>query len=98
MNSIPRIPSATYRLQFHKGFTFADARAIVPYLRSLGVSHVYASPISKATPGSLHGYDVSDHNVLNPELGTREDFDAFSQALKEAGMGLIVDFVPNHMG
>ncbi|RYD81324.1 MAG: malto-oligosyltrehalose synthase [Verrucomicrobiaceae bacterium] len=94
----PSIPRATYRIQFHKGFNFRDGRAIVPYLHDLGISHVYASPIFKATPGSLHGYDICDHNALNPELGTRADFEAFSNALKEHGMELIVDFVPNHMG
>jgi (1->4)-alpha-D-glucan 1-alpha-D-glucosylmutase len=94
----PSIPAATYRFQFRKEFTFNHARELVPYLHSLGITHVYASPIFKAAPGSPHGYDISDHNTLNPELGTREDFDAFSAALRERGMGLIVDFVPNHMG
>ena len=98
MTITPSIPTATYRLQFHKGFTFNDARALVPYLHSLGISHVYASPIFKAAPGSLHGYDICDHNQLNPELGTREDFDRFAQALRKHRMGMIVDFVPNHMG
>ncbi len=92
------IPAATYRLQFHRDFTFARARSLVPYLARLGISHVYASPISRAGPGSTHGYDVCDHNELNPELGTREDFEAFSAALQAHGLGLIVDFVPNHMG
>jgi (1->4)-alpha-D-glucan 1-alpha-D-glucosylmutase len=92
------IPTATYRLQFHREFTFADARRVVPYLARLGISHVYASPIFQAAPGSTHGYDVCDHNALNPELGTREDFEAFSAELKAHGLGLILDFVPNHMG
>ncbi len=91
-------PTATYRLQFHSSFTFAHACALVPYLHQLGISHVYASPISRAAPGSTHGYDVCDHNELNPELGTREDFEALSAELKRHGMGLLVDFVPNHMG
>jgi len=91
-------PTATYRFQFHQHFTFAQARALVPYLARLGVSHVYASPIFQAAPGSTHGYDVSDHNALNPELGTREDFEALSAELKSHGLGLIADFVPNHMG
>jgi (1->4)-alpha-D-glucan 1-alpha-D-glucosylmutase len=91
-------PTATYRLQFHRGFTFAQARELVPYLAQLGISHVYASPFFRAAPGSLHGYDVCDHNELNPELGTREEFDAFSAELKRHGLGLIADFVPNHMG
>jgi (1->4)-alpha-D-glucan 1-alpha-D-glucosylmutase len=94
----PVIPTATYRFQFHKGFTFQDARALVPYLHDLGISHIYASPIFRATPGSTHGYDVCDHNVLNPEIGTRADFDALTAELRSRGMGLILDFVPNHMG
>jgi (1->4)-alpha-D-glucan 1-alpha-D-glucosylmutase len=94
----PSIPSATYRFQFRKEFTFEQARQLVGYLHDLGISHVYCSPIFKASPGSPHGYDISDHNQINPELGTREDFNALSGALRERGMGLIVDFVPNHMG
>lgn len=70
----------------------------MPYLSRLGISHVYASPFFRAAPGSMHGYDVCDHNELNPELGTREDFEAFSAELQAHGMGLIADFVPNHMG
>ncbi len=93
-----RLPSATYRFQFHQHFTFADASVLVPYLARLGISHVYASPIFRAAPGSTHGYDVYDHNELNPELGTREDFDALSADLKHHQLGLILDFVPNHMG
>jgi (1->4)-alpha-D-glucan 1-alpha-D-glucosylmutase len=93
-----RIPRATYRLQFNHQFTFNDATRIVPYLARLGISHVYASPILKARPGSMHGYDVTDHSQLNPELGTREDFDRFIAALHAHDMGLIVDIVPNHLG
>lgn len=92
------IPTATYRLQFNKHFTFLQARDLVPYLRDLGISHVYASPFFRAGPGSLHGYDIGDHNELNPEIGSREDYDAFVAALHAAGLGQIVDFVPNHMG
>ena len=92
------IPTATYRLQFHRGFTFADAQAVVPYLARLGISHVYASPFFRAAPGSTHGYDICDHNELNPEIGTRAEFEALSAELKSHGLGLIVDFVPNHMG
>src|SRR6478609_4556734 len=66
-----RLPESTYRVQFHKGFTFRDAAAIVPYLADLGITHLYASPYLKATPGSTHGYDVIDHASLNPEHGTR---------------------------
>lgn len=92
------IPRATYRLQFNHQFTFGDAARIVPYLARLGISHVYASPILKARPGSMHGYDVVDHSQLNPELGSREDFDRLVRALHEHGLGLIVDIVPNHLG
>ncbi|HEX5768579.1 MAG TPA: malto-oligosyltrehalose synthase, partial [Burkholderiales bacterium] len=91
-------PLATYRLQFHKAFRFADATRLVPYLARLGVSHVYASPFLKARPGSTHGYDVIDHNDVNPEIGSRRDLDDFVDALKKHGMGLVVDLVPNHMG
>ena len=91
-------PRATYRLQFQKDFTFEDAAAIVPYLASLGVSHVYASPIHKARPGSLHGYDVVDHAVINPELGGEKGFRRFSNALRKHGLRLILDIVPNHVG
>jgi (1->4)-alpha-D-glucan 1-alpha-D-glucosylmutase len=93
-----RIPTATYRMQFNRQFTFKQGREIVPYLHDLGISHVYSSPLYKATPGSMHGYDINDHNELNPEIGTREEFDAFVNELHAHGMGLIVDFVPNHMG
>jgi (1->4)-alpha-D-glucan 1-alpha-D-glucosylmutase len=94
----PTVPRATYRLQFHAGFGFADAKAIVPYLAALGISHLYASPITMARPGSLHGYDVIDFNRLNPELGDDAAFDALVSELHTHGMGLLVDFVPNHMG
>lgn len=93
-----KIPRATYRLQFNQKFTFDDAAKIVPYLARLGISHVYASPILKARPGSMHGYDVVDHSQLNPELGTREDFDRLVRVLHAHGMGLIADIVPNHLG
>ena len=97
MTMPPAIPRATYRLQFHAGFTFHDAAAIVPYLADLGISHVYASPFLKARPGSTHGYDIVDHGAFNPELGGAEGFAAFSRALEGRGMGLLLDFVPNHM-
>ena len=92
------IPRATYRLQLHRGFTFADATALVPYLAELGVSHVYCSPYLRARPGSTHGYDVVDHNALNPEIGSREDFERFVAALRARGMGHVLDMVPNHLG
>jgi (1->4)-alpha-D-glucan 1-alpha-D-glucosylmutase len=91
-------PRATYRLQFHKDFTFDDAVKIVPYLAKLGISHVYSSPIQAAAPGSTHGYDIVDHSVLNPELGGEEEFRRFSEALREHGLKLVLDIVPNHMG
>lgn len=98
MLSLPSIPTSTYRLQFHKGFTFKDARALLPYLKDLGISHIYASPYFRAAKGSTHGYDVCDHNALNPELGSQQDYDDLVAALKENGIGQILDFVPNHMG
>jgi len=88
---------ATYRLQFNKDFTFQDAAKIVDYLADLGITHVYASPILTARRGSTHGYDVTDPTRLNPELGTEGDFHAFREKLRERGMGLILDIVPNHM-
>ncbi len=94
----PRVPVATYRLQFNRGFTFADAERAVPYLHALGVSDLYASSYLTARPGSLHGYDITDHNALNPEIGTEEDFTALVDTLRARGMGHILDVVPNHMG
>ena len=98
MKSLPAPPSATYRLQFHAGFTFEDARRLVPYLHSLGVSHVYASPYLRARSGSMHGYDVADPNSLNPELGSQADYDNLVAELQRHGMGQLADVVPNHMG
>ena len=92
------IPLATYRLQLTRDFGFDDAAALVPYLKELGITHLYASPFLKARPGSTHGYDIVDHDRLNPELGGDEGFAHLSAALKEDGLGLILDFVPNHMG
>jgi (1->4)-alpha-D-glucan 1-alpha-D-glucosylmutase len=91
-------PEATYRVQFHKGFTFRDAQAIVPYLRDLDISHLYASPYLQARPGSLHGYDITNHQRLNPEIGAEEDYEALTVTLREQGVGQILDMVPNHMG
>ncbi|HKG76463.1 MAG TPA: 4-alpha-glucanotransferase, partial [Beijerinckiaceae bacterium] len=91
-------PRATYRLQFHQGFTFDHAAAIVPYLAQLGVSHVYASPIARARSGSTHGYDIVDHAAVNPELGGEDGFVRLSDALRAHGLGLVLDIVPNHMG
>ncbi|MFO1501977.1 MAG: alpha-amylase family glycosyl hydrolase, partial [Verrucomicrobiota bacterium] len=92
------VPTATYRLQFHRDFTFGQAAAIVEYLRALGISHVYASPLFQAGPDSTHGYDICRFDQLNPLLGTQADFDRFSARLRQAGLGLILDMVPNHMG
>lgn len=92
------IPRATYRIQFHAGFTFADAEAIVPYLADLGISHLYASPIATARAGSTHGYDVVDPTRINPELGGEEGFRRLAATLRARGMGVILDIVPNHMG
>ncbi len=92
------IPRATYRVQLHAGFRFADAAAIVPYLADLGISHLYCSPFLRARAGSLHGYDVVDHAQLNPEIGSRDDLDALVATLRRHGMGMLVDLVPNHMG
>ncbi|WP_419826596.1 malto-oligosyltrehalose synthase [Sphingomonas sp.] len=91
------IPRATYRIQFHKDFTFADAAPLVPYLAKLGVSHLYASPIGTARAGSNHGYDVVDPMTINPELGGEEGFRALAAACKTAGLGIILDIVPNHL-
>ncbi len=94
----PRIPLSTYRLQFSRAFTFNQARKIVPFLSALGISHLYASPYLKARPGSLHGYDIIDHNQLNPEIGTYPEFELLCATLAEHGMGQVLDVVPNHMG
>jgi len=93
-----RVPVATYRLQFNRAFPFAEAARLVPYLATLGVSDVYASSYLSARPGSMHGYDVVDHNTLNPEIGSAADFASFVEALRTHGMGQILDVVPNHMG
>jgi (1->4)-alpha-D-glucan 1-alpha-D-glucosylmutase len=90
-------PRATMRLQFHRGFGFADAAPLAAYFASLGISHVYASPILTARPGSMHGYDVVDPTRINPELGGEDAFRRFVEALRRHELGLIVDIVPNHM-
>ena len=91
-------PRATYRVQFTPAFGFDDAARLAPYLAKLGVSHLYASPYLKARPGSTHGYDIVDHNALNPELGDGAAFDRMVAALDANGLKQILDFVPNHMG
>jgi (1->4)-alpha-D-glucan 1-alpha-D-glucosylmutase len=90
-------PRATMRLQFHRGFTFAHAAPLAPYFASLGISHIYASPITTARPGSLHGYDTIDPTRVNPELGGEDGLRALVRDLRRHGLGLIVDIVPNHM-
>jgi (1->4)-alpha-D-glucan 1-alpha-D-glucosylmutase len=92
------VPESTYRVQLHAGFTFRDAAAMAPYLARLGITDCYVSPYLKAAPGSTHGYDITDHGTLNPEIGTREEHEAWLAALREAGLGLVLDVVPNHMG
>jgi (1->4)-alpha-D-glucan 1-alpha-D-glucosylmutase len=90
-------PRATCRLQFHSGFTLADGADLVPYLAKLGISHLYASPLFQARPGSPHGYDVVDYNAINPELGGRAALEHLAAALHRHSMGLVLDIVPNHM-
>src|SRR5579884_4137422 len=97
-NDDAAVPRATYRLQFRREFGFADAAALAPYLARLGVSHLYASPYLKARPGSTHGYDIVDHDRLNPELGGDAAFADMVAALRQNGLGQVLDFVPNHMG
>src|SRR5436305_12595223 len=92
----PAIPIATYRLQLTANFDFNDAAAIVHYLKTLGISHLYASPFMKARKGSAHGYDIIDHTQFNPELGGEDGFRRLSGALRQNDIGLILDFVPNH--
>src|SRR5438045_1818797 len=94
----PRIPSSTYRLQFNRWFTFAQARQIVPYLPATGVSDAYASTNFQAGANSLHGYDITDHNKLNPAIGSREKYDSWIAELHAHSMGQVLDFVPNHVG
>src|SRR5581483_12303642 len=90
-------PTATYRLQFHKGFTFEDAAGLVDYLDELGISDIYSSPFLMARPGSMHGYDVTDHTRFNQEIGDEESFLRLATKLERHGMGIIADVVPNHM-
>jgi (1->4)-alpha-D-glucan 1-alpha-D-glucosylmutase len=90
-------PAATYRLQLHAGFGFADAAAIAAHLAGLGVTHLYLSPILQAAPGSMHGYDVVDHSVISADLGGESGFRALVAELRRLGLGVIVDVVPNHM-
>jgi malto-oligosyltrehalose synthase len=91
------IPTATYRVQFHAGFTFADAANLAPYWARLGISHLYASPIATARRGSTHGYDVVDPTTINPALGGEPGFRALVGALRAQGLGVVLDIVPNHV-
>lgn len=93
-----RVPRATYRLQLGPGLTLRDAARLVPYLAELGVSHLYLSPCTRAREGSGHGYDVVDHGALDPALGGEEGYAALLRAVRERGMGLLLDWVPNHAG
>lgn len=92
-----QIPSSTYRVQLHKGFTFRDLQRIVPYLHTMGVTTLYASPIMQATPGSMHGYDVTDPHTLNAELGTLDELKTVIRELHKKDMNWLQDIVPNHM-
>ncbi|NUS51664.1 MAG: malto-oligosyltrehalose synthase, partial [Nocardioidaceae bacterium] len=89
--------TATYRLQLHAGFSFADAEQVVPYLADLGVSHLYLSPVLQAVPGSMHGYDVLDHGRVSAELGGEEGLVDLAATARDNGLGLVLDVVPNHM-
>jgi (1->4)-alpha-D-glucan 1-alpha-D-glucosylmutase len=93
-----RAPRSTYRLQLHAGFNFRNAEAVLPYLKKLGIGDCYVSPVFEARPGSMHGYDVTRHDRINPELCGEQGFARFSQAVRDADMGLLLDIVPNHMG
>lgn len=93
-----RIPSSFYRLQLNKDFSFRQAAEIIPYLKGLGISHCYVSPLLTARPGSPHGYDIINHAAINPEIGSREDFEMFIAVLEQHQMALLLDIVPNHMG
>ena len=92
-----RIPSSTYRVQFNKDFRFEQARKLLPYLRQIGITDLYASPVFKARQGSMHGYDVVDPTCVNPEIGTEDEFDQLISDLHSRGMRLMLDIVPNHM-
>jgi (1->4)-alpha-D-glucan 1-alpha-D-glucosylmutase len=95
---VTRRPASTYRLQLHAGFGFDDAAAVVPYLDALGITDLYLSPVLASAPGSTHGYDVVDHGRLDPELGGEDAYRRLAAACVARGMGLLLDFVPNHMG
>ena len=98
MSPIGRVPASTYRLQIRAGFDLDAAASLVPYLRDLGVDWVYLSPLLVAEPGSDHGYDVVDHSTVDPARGGPEALERLADAAHGAGLGVLVDIVPNHMG
>src|SRR5688500_6231430 len=91
------VPSSTYRIQFHKGFTLNDMQRILEYLHTLGITTIYASPIMQATPDSMHGYDVTDPHTINTELGNAEELKTLAKDLHKKEMYWLQDIVPNHM-
>jgi len=97
VQAVRPVPTSTYRLQLHAGFTADDAAEVIPYLARLGVGHVFCSPVLQAAPGSTHGYDVVDHTRVGEEIGGEDALRRLSDAAHAHGMGLIVDVVPNHM-
>lgn len=98
LSDIEIVPASTYRVQFNYRFRFSDAAQIIPYLNDLGMTHLYASPYLQARPKSLHGYDICNHNALNPEIGSEADHAGMIDALRRHRLGHILDIVPNHMG
>src|SRR5688572_23328813 len=92
------LPTSTYRLQLSGHLTLRGATQLVDYLHALGISHLYVSPLLRAAQESRHGYDVVDHNTIDPELGDQQDLKELAKALSDREMGLILDVVPNHMG
>ena len=93
-----QVPGSTYRVQFHRGCTFAQVTAALPYLHALGITTLYSSPYLRARPGSTHGYDIIDHSAVNPEVGDAVQHARLCEALRRHGMGQMLDIVPNHMG
>jgi (1->4)-alpha-D-glucan 1-alpha-D-glucosylmutase len=98
LSDAARIPRATFRVQLHAKFTFSDLEQCLPYLRELGVSELYLSPLFTASPGSLHGYDVNDYHSVSPDLGGAEGFARLTDRARSLGFGVLADMVPNHMG
>ena len=90
-------PLSTYRIQFNKDFDFAKTERIISYLKKMGITTIYASPVFEAQQGSMHGYDIINPLKINPDIGSEESFKKLSGYLKENGMGWLQDIVPNHM-